>query len=170
MIPIIIMTISLVLDGLLTNYLPYLVNNLSYFTPLLTVVCVFIIYPFYRKNEKKYLITIFLLGIIYDLFYTNLIFFNGCLFFLLGLVTIILQKNFELGIIKIIIYTIMIVTLYELTTGLILYIYNMFPITLDKIYYKITHSLIINIIYMEIVYLIIKILPKKYKKISINTN
>ena len=33
---------------------------------------------------------------------------------------------------------------------------------------KITHSLIINIIYIEFIYLILKIIPKKFKKISIN--
>ena len=80
MIPIIIIVISLLFDGLLTNYLPYLVNDLSYFTPLFTVVSIFIIYPFYRKNNKKYFITVFLLGFIYDLFYTNLLFYNAVIF------------------------------------------------------------------------------------------
>ena len=32
----IILIISLLLDGILSNYLPYLVNDLSLFTPLLT--------------------------------------------------------------------------------------------------------------------------------------
>ena len=80
MISIIIIIISLLLDGILSNYLPYLVNDLSLFTSLFTLVSIFIIYPFFKKKEKKYLITIFIIGIIYDLFYTNLLFFNGVLF------------------------------------------------------------------------------------------
>ena len=59
MIPIIILIISILLDGILTNFLPFLVNDLSIFTPLLTVVSIFIIYPFYRKHEKKYFIILF---------------------------------------------------------------------------------------------------------------
>ena len=83
MLPIIIMIVSFILDGLLTNYLPYLVGDLSWFTPLLTVVSLFMIYPFYRKEEKKYFIIVFILGLLYDLFYTNLLFFNGVLFILI---------------------------------------------------------------------------------------
>lgn len=168
MLPIIIILISLLLDGLLTNYLPYLVGDLSLFTPLLTVVSIFSIYPFFRKKEKNYFIFLFVLGIIYDLFYTDLLFFNAVLFLIIGVITKYIYKNFEVNSIRLIFYTIILVITYETTTGLILYIYNMVPITISKVIYKITHSLIINIIYTEIIYFIIKKIPKKYKKISIN--
>ncbi len=168
MIPYIIMTISLLLDGLLTNYLPYLINDLTWFTPMLTLVSIFILYPFYRKREKKYLITVFILGMIYDLFYTNLLFFNASLFFMIGYISIKIQKNFDLSYLKIILYTIIVITTYESLTGLFLWLYHIVPITIPKVLYKISHSLILNIIYLEIVYYIIKIIPKKYKKISIN--
>ena len=52
MIPTIIIAISIILDGVLSNFLPYTVNALSLFTPMLTVVSIFIIYPFYTKKEK----------------------------------------------------------------------------------------------------------------------
>ena len=123
MIPIIIMIISLLLDGLLTNYLPYIPNDLSLFTPLLTVVSIFIIYPFYRKKEKKYYITLFILGIVYDLFFTNLLFFNSLLFLLVGLVSRIINKNYEITFIRLIIYIPIIIILYESTTALIIFIY-----------------------------------------------
>ena len=45
MLPIIIIITSIILDGLLTDYLPYLVNDLTLFTPMLTLVTIFIIYP-----------------------------------------------------------------------------------------------------------------------------
>ena len=168
MIPIIIMIISLLLDGLLTNYLPYIPNDLSLFTPLLTVVSIFIIYPFYRKKEKKYYITLFILGIVYDLFFTNLLFFNSLLFLLIGLVSRIINKNYEITFIRLIIYIPIIIILYESTTALIIFIYQLVPITIDKVIYKITHSLLLNIIYIEFIYLLLKIIPIKYKKISIN--
>ena len=146
MIALLIMIISLILDGLLSNYLPYLVNDLSIYTPLFTLISIFIIYPLYRKKEKLYFIHIFSLGILYDLLYTNLLFFNGVLFIIIGLVIKYIVKNYELGFIKIILYMIIIITLYD----------------------KISHSLILNILYGEIMFLILKIIPKKYKEISIN--
>ena len=168
MISILILIISILLDGLLTNYLPYIQNNLSLFTPLLTVVSIFLIYPLYRKKEKQYFITLFILGIIYDLLYTNLLFFNSVLFIIIGLLTRYINKNFNLGYIKIIIYTIIIIITYESLTGIILYIYNVVPITINKVIYKITHTLLLNIIYSEIIYIILNNIPKKLKKISIN--
>ena len=167
-IPIIISIISILLDGLLTNYLPYQIGNLSLFTPLLTVVSIFIIYPFYKKKVKNYFIHIFILGIIYDLLYTNLLFFNGVVFMIIGLVSIFINKNYNLGYIRILIYTLIVIVLYESLTSFIFILFNLVPITIDNIIYKITHTIILNIIYMELLFIIIKLLPKNLKKISIN--
>lgn len=168
MIAIIIMILSLLLDGLLTNFLPYLVNDLTYFTPLLTLVTIFLIYPFYRKKEKKYYITVFIMGIIYDLFYTNLLFLNATLFLLIALLTRLIYKNYEVAPLRLILYIIILITVYEGVQGLILWIFQVVPVTITKVFYKITHSLLLNILYSEIIYLIIRIIPEKYKKISIN--
>lgn len=168
MLSIIILIISILLDGVLTNYLPYLVNDLSYFTPLLTVVSIFILYPLNRKKEKNFFITIFITGIIYDLLYTNLLFLNGLLFLLILLLSKFIYKNFEITWFKLIIYIIIIVSVYETSYATILFIFKVVPVSLPKLYYKITHTLLLNIIYTEFIYLIIKIIPKKYKRISIN--
>lgn len=168
MIELIIIITSFILDGILTNFLPYISNDLSLFTPLLTVTIIFLIYPFYKKREKRYYITILILGILYDLFYTNLLFFNAIIFLLLGVISSYIHKNFELNHLKLIIYIALIITAYELITAIIIAIFNLVPITLSKVIYKITHSLLLNIIYAQLVYLVIKLIPIKYKKISIN--
>lgn len=168
MVPIIIIIVSFILDGILTNFLPYMTNDLSLFTPLFTITCTYLIYPFYKKKEKNFFITILILGIIYDLFYTNLLFFNAILFLLIGFITKLIHKNFENSTAKLILYIIFIISIYEITTALIILFFNLVPITPYKILYKISHSLILNVIYAELIYLIIKILPKKYKKTYIN--
>lgn len=168
MLTSIILLISIILDGILTNYLPYLVNDLSLFTPLLTVVSIFILYPLNRKKETKFFILMFIVGIIYDLLYTNLLFLNGLLFVLIAFISKIIYKNFETSYFKLIIYTIFIIVIYESLYAGILFIYRVVPITIYKLFYKISHTLILNIIYTELLYFIIKHLPKKYKRISIN--
>ena len=164
----ILLIISILLDGIITNYLPFLENNLSLFTPLLTIVSIFLVYPFYQKQEKKYYITIIIIGILYDLLYTNLLFFNAILFLEIAFVTRFIYKNYEITFIRLIIYLGIIIGLYEGTTGLILFIFQVVPITPQKVLYKISHSLLLNLIYGELLYFIIRFLPKKYKKISIN--
>ena len=168
MLSIVIMIASLLLDGLLTNYLPYLVNDLSYFTPLLTLTAIFIIYPLYRKKEKKFFISIFILGLVYDLLYTNLLFFNAVLFVFIGIIIRYIVKNFELSYIKITIYVILVVIFYESLTALFLGVFNIVPMSIDMLMYKIMHSLILNIIYGELLFIVIKLLPKRFKEISIN--
>ena len=165
---IIILLISLILDGILTNFLPYLVGDLSIFTPLFTLTVIFLIYPLFRKKEIHYFILVFITGIIYDLLYTNLLFFNACLFLIMALISSFIYKKLEVDYLKLIIYLILVIILYETFTGIVLAIFNIVPVTISKIIYKITHSLIINIIYGELIYLIIDKLPNKYKKISIN--
>lgn len=167
-ISLIIILVSLILDGILTNFLPYLYTDLSILTPLFTLVSIFMIYPFFRKKEKTYFILIFIVGIIYDLFYTNLLFFNGVLFVTIGLLIKYIYKTYEITPLRLILYIIILVTAYESLTGIILLIYNVVPVTFYKVFYKIINSLLLNIIYGELIYLIIKIIPNKYKKISIN--
>ena len=168
MISTIIIIISIILDGILSNFLPYTIGNLSCFTPLLTLVSLFLIYPFYVKKTKKYYIVALVMGLIYDLLYTNLLFYNSILFLIIAILIKYLYKNFEVNYFNIILYIIVIITSYETIQALIISSLQLVPITISKLIYKTTHSLILNIIYTEIVYFIIQKLPKKYKKININ--
>lgn len=168
MIPLIIITLSLILDGILSNIFPYTVNNLSLFTPLLTLISIYLIYPFYKKKENKYILTIFLTGIIYDLLYTSLIFYNAIIFTIIGIISKYIYKHYEINYLNIIIQIILIVTIYESLNALIIIIFNLVPMSISRLFYKITHSLLLNIIYSELLLLIINILPSKYKKVNIN--
>ena len=54
----IVFIISLLLDGILTNFLPYMVSDLSLFTPLFSISSLILIYPLLKKDNKKFLIGI----------------------------------------------------------------------------------------------------------------
>lgn len=168
MLGIIILIISIYLDGFITLYLPYLPGGLSIFTPMLTIVSIFIIFPLYRKKEKQYFITLFIVGIIYDLLYTNLLFYDALVFLFLGLIIRKIYKDFTVEHIKLSIHIILLIIIYELLFSFFIIVFNLVPISLSKIIYKITHSILLNIMYGELLYTIIKHLPNKYKKISIN--
>ena len=168
MIPLIIITLSLIIDGILSNIFHYTINNLSLFTPLLTLISIYLIYPFYKKKEQKYMITLFLTGIIYDLLYTNLIFYNAITFTIIGIISKYIYKHYEINYLNIIIQIILIVTIYESLNALIIILFNLVPMSISRLFYKITHSLLLNIIYSELLLLIINILPNKYKKVNIN--
>lgn len=167
MIPLIIIIISLLLDGILTNYLPYLVGNLSLFTPLLTLVSIIMIYPFYKKKLKKYYITVLITGIIYDLLYTNLLFINSIIFIIIAYINVLINKRYKINFLSLIIYITFIIVIYESLYAILLIIFKLIPITINKLLYKITHSILINIIYAEVEYIVVKYFLKR-NKISIN--
>ena len=163
---IIFIIISLLLDGIINNILPFI--DLSLFTPLLTLISIIIIYPLYIKKKKEYLITLFITGIIYDLLYTNQLFLNGVIFLIIGIIIMNLYNKISINYLTILLFSLLIIIIYILLTGLILLIFNVVPISINKLLYIIKNSILLNLIYSEILYIILKRIPKKYKKTSIN--
>ena len=60
------------------------------------------------------------------------------------------------------------IIIYECSFALVIVIFNLVPMSIYRLLYKISHSIILNIIYGELLYFIIQLLPKKYKKVRIN--
>ena len=143
---IIIIIISFILEIILNNFLPYVPGDLSLFTPMLIITSLLIIYPLLKKDIKKYYVISFIAGIIYDLIFTNLLFFNGLLFIAVAYLVYILHKYLEINFINIILEVVIIIVFYEILTAISIVLFNLVPITIPKLVYKITHSLIINII------------------------
>ena len=168
MIPNIIIIVSFIFDLILSNFLPYMEGDLSFFTPLITIISIFLIVEFFDKEDRKYYITCFVTGMIYDLFFTDLLFLNGFLFLGLGFVSKFIYKNEKMDYIRVIFYLIFIICLYEGSVALLITIFNIVPVTIGKVFYKISHSIILNVIYGEIVFFIINMLPKKFKKKRLN--
>lgn len=168
-ISIIIIVISLFLDGILSNFLPYTVGNLSLFTPLFTVMSLFLVYPFFKKREKsKYIILIMITGLIYDLLYTNLLFFHFVLFFILGGLVMLLYKYFDTNYGMLLVDAVILVFFYQAFSSIFLVLFQVVPIPFSDFLYLVEHTLLINIIYLEVGFFIIRMLPKKYQGLSIN--
>ena len=165
---VVIMIVSLFLDGIFSNFLPYLVGDLSLFTPLLSVVSIFIVYPYFYKDSKRYFILAFIFGFIYDLFYTNLLFFNGFLFLFIAFITTVMTKNMQVNMLNILYEVIIGIVVYELISAILFVMFNLVPISFSLVFYKIGHSLLLNIIYVEIIYLIMKKFNNKIFKRYLN--
>ena len=146
-----IIIISFILDIILSNLLPYWKNSLSLFTTLFVPLTIYLIYPYYKTN-KKYLREVFITGLLYDLFMTNLLFFNSFIFLILGIITISIYKKFKIDFKSNIIFSIIIIIIYEITEVIIFNISKMTIISLKELIYYIIHSILINLVYAEIVF------------------
>ena len=169
MVPMIILVISFFLDGILTNFLPYTVGDLSLFTPMITIVALVIVYPFFVKRLRFYFITCFVTGIVYDFFYTNLLFYNAILFLGIGCITLLLERFVRRNWLSVLLFIFVAIVGYECMNAVIILIFQLVPMNFERLFYKITHSLLLNLCYGEILYFIIWLLPERFKKISLNS-
>ena len=150
---IILIVSSILLDGVLSTY----ITTTSFFLPLLTLTSLYLVYPYYKKREKIYKGLLILSGIVYDLLYTNLLFLHAIVFFLIGILIQHIYKNYQQNIVTKIIYLIVLIVVYESMLSLVFWIFKTTIVTIAKVLYKITHSLIINVIYVILLNPFIKI-------------
>lgn len=146
---------SFILDIILSNVLPFMKGDLSIFTSLFVPITIYLIYPFYKNQKLKYYIESFIIGIIYDLIFTNLLFFDGVIFLIISLVSVKIYKNFIVDKYKNIMYVFLIIILYEFLVASIFLIFNLVPISFYDFIYKISHTLLINVVYGSLLYEII---------------
>lgn len=110
-----------------------------YIIPLFTLVSILFI-------KKKNYIFLFILGFIYDLFFTEIIFLHSIIFVIFGLI----KKN-NLFI------CILVITLYQIILYIIYYLFQIQIISIKELFFITTHYYILNIIY----YFILSIIYKK---------
>ena len=146
---IIILIISFILDNILSNLL--LVSNLLY--PLCSLLSLVIIFPYFKKRDlKKYYIYSMILGLLYDIVYTNTLFLNFVLFFLVAILIRTIYNVAPYNMITTLLSSIFIIILYRLSIYLILVIINYEVLDINILFRSIYSSLIINLIYVLLFY------------------
>lgn len=138
-----ILIISFLLDGIISN----MYNN-SYFIPLFSLMSLLLIL---NKNDNYYGYAI-LLGLLYDISYTDTLFLN-CLIFLL--ITYLIKKieyYLSYNIFNQILISILIILIYRILTYFILTIIGYLSFDLLNLGITIIKSLPLNIFYVCLIY------------------
>lgn len=147
--------ISTIIDLLLSTNITNTYQNLNYFFPLILITSLPISYLL-TKNKIIFFIAIIIIGIIYDLLYSDIHLINLYFLILLTLLTKIFYQNKKPTTLNITILTLIGVITYDLYLSLILILTKTQNITINDIIYKETHSLIPNIIYLILSLIILK--------------
>ena len=138
------MIISFLLDGLISYYF----DIMPFFT--LTMLT-------FKTFETKNIVKISIIfGFLYDIVYTNTLFLNAFLFFLLTNLILYLNKNKKTNFLSILIYNTLIITIYVLINYFLLIIFRYISFNLLYLLSKLILSIIINDIYLFMVYFIRK--------------
>ena len=147
--------IKLIIYILITFFLDNLLNNLEITNLLFPqfIVSSLVILFIMLNDNKKYLILTLIIGFIYDILYNN-ISYNIFIFLILGLIIISFYKLFKVNLFNTIILTIIIILIYNFLIFLISVIYLNNDYTTSIFINKFINSILLNIIYNTLSYLI----------------
>lgn len=154
-IVIIYLIISFLLDSIISLYIPASISTLSTFKTIYTIISLVVIYNYF-ENSQKYFILSIIMGLLFDIVYTNTFLLNIVLFitiyFLLTELDYIMPNNLLTINIKALsaIYT------YHIITYIILLLTHYNSYTFSILLNILMKSTIMTIIYTTISYLLIK--------------
>lgn len=165
MIIIIIYTvISFLLDALTSNIMNMSITNPSYFRTIYSVISLVVIYNYF-DNDNKYLKILLILGILFDIVYTNTLLLNVFLFLAIYFLNKFINNYIPNNLLTINLRSILAICIYHTLSYLILLLAHYETYTTKLLGLILTRSIIMTIIYTSVSYLIIKkIYYNKYNK------
>lgn len=154
---ILIIIFSLFLDFLLSN-INY--SLFSYFYPMITITTIVYLSNFYtNSNRSNYYLLVFLTSIIYDSIFVGNLLITVSSFMAVAILNMFLKRHLRSNLFNNILMLILSIILYEAFILLLLFVVGYKSFEFGMLLYKITHSLLLNTIYIIIMFLVLK--PKK---------
>lgn len=154
---ILIIIFSLFLDFLLSN-INY--SLLSYFYPMITITTIVYLSNLYTNpNRSNYYLLVFLTSIIYDSIFVGNLLITVSSFMIVAILNMFLKRYLRSNLFNNILMLILSIILYEVFILLLLFVVGYKSFEFGMLLYKITHSLLLNTIYIIIMFLVLK--PKK---------
>lgn len=161
-ISVIILLISTFIQGIASNYLGYSYNNLSIFSTVYVLIALLILNPYF-ENKKKYFTLLIVFGLIIDITYANTSILNTCLF----IICYYLSKNFHFFFpynwLTVSISNLICVFTYHIISFLFLNILKYDTYTFSNLLKILSHSILMTIIYSNIIYIITSFVNKKFQ-------
>ncbi len=160
---IITVIISFILDSFVSQYIFPSITNFNIFIPMFSLISLIIVFPYFNSNNKDYLITCLITGLIYDITYTNTLGLNMALFLLSGYIIIFLDNGLSNNLFSLLIKMLIIIFIYDSLTYLILILLNYIDYSIIDLFIKMLKSLTLNSIYLIFTYLITNMIAKHFK-------
>lgn len=161
MISIVIITIfSFLLEGIVSNIVSI---NSSLFVPLFSIISLILIYPFFNNDNSNFLKISFIIGLFYDFVYTDTLILNAFIFLTIGYLIKQINKRITNNVFNVIFMSILVISTYRIVTYSVLVFTNYLSWNFEYLLKSIYSSLILNIIFVVIVYLIADYFSRKYR-------
>lgn len=161
-ISIITLILSTIIQGIMSNYLGYTYLDLSMFSTLYILVTLLVLNPYF-ENKKKYLIILIIFGLIMDIVYANTFILNTCLFLIAYYISRSFHFFFPYNWLTMSISNLLCVFAYHIISFLFLSILNYDSYTFLTLLKILSHSILMTIIYTNIIYAFLVLLKQKFQ-------
>ena len=153
----IIFFISFVLEGILSLYIPFSLNDLNIYYPSLVLVSLVICYPIFKQKKKvnKYYVIIAIIGLLYDLVYTDILFLHSLLFLISGLIIDKYYSKFDINNYMFLLLCILVISNYNIVYYMLLVVFQRIDLSFYNLIYKIINSYFFNLLYGYILYILL---------------
>lgn len=152
-----ILIISFILEGIVSN----IVSANSLLFPLFTIISLSAVYPLFNKDNKKFYLYSLFVGFIYDIVFTNTPFINTFSFFLTAYMIKLLYEYITVSKFNIVLIDIVVIIFHQTVLYLILCLFNYTTFNEITLLTSLYSSLILNVIYGFILFLITKHIQEK---------
>lgn len=137
-----------------------IVNNHTFLTPLFLITSFSILYPYFKNNKFNFIIATIICGLFYDIALTNSPFINTISFGLCSGLIILLYNYMNYNIFNSNLINIIIIIFYRIVSYFLLCIIDVIKFNEMSLLEGIYNSLIVNIVYGIIIFIIVNLLAK----------
>lgn len=157
--------LSFFLESIVSNFID--IGN-QVFVPLFTIVSLIVIYPYFKGKESNYFKACAVIGLCYDIVFTDTLLMNLLLFIFLGYIIHFMNKLISTNIINICIMVLICVVVYRMSSYGILCLAGFLSFNWLNLIRSIYSSLVLNMFYGMIIYLITDFFARKYRVYKID--
>ena len=159
MLVAITLIVSYCLDGIISNFIPL---HSQLLMPLLTLMSLLIVYPYFNHHEDDYLKVAGVLGLCYDIVFTDTVFLNCVLFLLVALFIRLLNEWFSNNIFSVGLMAILVITFARILEYSILSLVGFFAFDWMYLFQGIYSSILLNVIYVMLLYVVTDKISRKF--------
>lgn len=152
--------LSFFLESIISNFIPL---DSHFFVPLLSLMSLILIYPYFNGEKEDYIKVSALMGFLYDVVFTDTLLLNLVLFILIGLFICFLNRLFSTNFFSIVLVSVLVIIAYRFMNYGILCLSGLFEFQMIRFIDSILCSLLLNVIYVILLYFITDFLAKKYR-------
>lgn len=159
---ILITVISLLLQGIMSNYLGYTYNFISIFSTNYILIALLILIPHF-ENKKKYFYLLIIFGLIVDIVYTNTFIFNTSLFVVCYYISKLFHSFFPYNWLTTSISNLLCIMCYHIISFLFLQVLNYDLYNVSYLTTILSRSILMTVLYSNIVYFTITLTKSKFQ-------